>query len=83
MVQKNLSASDKCQRESWNILTYHGNYCKGVSKIYFALSRNDVETAEKAFAELVDYLSEVELDIQLYFDLCLFCKRTKQVIAGK
>ena len=64
-------------------LAYHANYCKGVVKIYFALSRDDVEAARQAFAELVDYLSEVEEDIQLYFDLCLFVQRTRQIIAGK
>ena len=82
-VQKNLASPDKCHRESWKILTYHANYCKGVAKIYFALSRDDVEAARQAFAELVDYLSEVEEDIQLYFDLCLFVQRTRQIIAGK
>ncbi len=83
ILNKNLASCDKCHKESWRILTYHGEYCKGLSKIYFALSRNDVESANKAFAELVDYLSEIELDIQLYFDLCLFHQRTKQLIEGR
>ena len=38
---------------------------------------------KKALEGLVDYLSEVELEIDLYFDLFLFVRRTKQVIAGK
>ena len=82
-LEKNLSSVDKCHKESWRILTYHANYCKGLSKIYFALSRNDTESAKKALEGLVDYLSEVELEIDLYFDLFLFVRRTKQVIAGK
>lgn len=82
ILNKNLASCDECHKESWRILTYHGNYCKGLSKIYFALSRNDVESAKKTFGELVDYLSEVELDIQLYFDLCLFVQRTRQIIEG-
>ena len=83
IVEKNLAAADKCHKESWRILTYHGNYCKGLSKIHFALSRNDTESANKSFKELIEYLSEVELEIDLYFDLCLFVQRTNQVIAGK
>lgn len=82
VLEKNLNSSDKCHKESWRILTYHGEYCKGLSKIYFALSRNDTDSAKKHFDELVDYLSEVELDIQLYFDLCLFYQRTSQLIDG-
>lgn len=83
VVEKNLVSPDKCHKESWRILTYHGEYCKGLSKIYFALSRNDTDSAKQVFGELVDYLSEVELDIQLYFDLCLFHQRTSQLIEGK
>ena len=64
-------------------LTYHGEYCKGISKIYYALSRNDTETATKELDELIDYLSEVENEIHLYFDLYLFVRRTRQLIAGK
>lgn len=82
-VEKNLTLENSCHKESWRILTYHGEYCKGLSKIYFALSRNDTSSAEKAFEELMEYLSSVELEIHGYFDLCLFYQRTKQLIAGK
>ena len=82
-VKKNLDTSDKCHRESWKILAYHGEYCKGISKIYFALSRNDTETATAELDKLIDYLSEIEGEIHLYFDLYLFVRRTRQLIAGK
>ena len=82
-VERNLYLADKCHKESWRILTYHGEYCKGISRIYYALSRNDTALATKYCEELIDYLSEVELEIDLYFDLCLFAQRTKQLIAGK
>lgn len=82
VIAENMTLEDKCHRESWRILTYHGVYCKGLADIYFALSRNDTEKANKAFDELTDRLSEAELDIALYFDLYLFVQRTKQIIAG-
>lgn len=82
-VERNLVLNDKCHSESWRILKYHGEYCKGVSNIYVALSRNDTDRATEALKELIDYLSKVELDIQLYFDLFLFNRRTEQIIAGK
>jgi hypothetical protein len=82
-VEKNLALADPCHKESWRILTYHGEYCKRLSKVYYALSRNDVATANAHFDEMIDYLSEVEMDIHPYFDLVLFHQRTKQIIAGK
>ncbi|MBR3806415.1 MAG: DUF4838 domain-containing protein [Clostridia bacterium] len=82
-LKKNLELKNECHKESWRILTYHGEYCKGLSKIYFALSRNDTDAATKEFEKLMDYLSEVELDIQFYFDLCLFHQRTSQLIEGR
>lgn len=83
VVQQNLALENPCHRESWRILTYHGEYCKRLSAIYFALSRNDLQTANASFAEMIDYLSEVEMDIHPYFDLVLFHQRTKQIIEGR
>jgi len=83
VIEKNLALEDKCHRESWRILTYHGEYCKGLTKIFYALSRNDIDGANKHLADMIDYLSEVEMEIHPYFDLVLFNQRTKQIIAGK
>ncbi len=83
IIEKNLNNSDKCHRESWRMLTFHGEYCKRLSRIYFALSRNDSKSAMAFLDEMMDYLSEVEPEIHPYFDLVLFKQRTKQVIAGK
>ena len=83
IIKNNTTLSDKCHAESWNILTYHGEYCKRLSAIYVALSLNDTESANKHFADIIDYLSKVEEFIHPYFDLVLFHQRTKQIIAGK
>ena len=82
VINKNLSLEDKCHKESWRMLTYHGEYCKGLSRIYFALSRNDQKLAHKYCDELIDYLSEIEMEIHPYFDLCLFNQRIRQIING-
>ena len=82
MIERNLSLADDCQRESWKILTYHREYCKWISKIYFALSRNKIEKANTYLNELMDYLSQIEPEIHPYFDLVIFKKRMEQVIAG-
>jgi len=82
-VEKNLNVEDKCHRESWKILTYHGEYCKRLSEIYVALSRNDRDGAKKLLDEMIDYLSLVEPEIHPYFDLVLFVQRTRQIIEGK
>lgn len=83
IIEKNLGSSDKCHAESWRILTYHGEYCKRLSAIYVALSKDDATTAVKLLDEMMDYLSEIEPEIELYFDLVLFKQRTSQLIAGK
>jgi hypothetical protein len=83
IIEKNLGSSDKCHAESWRILTYHGEYCKRLSAIYVALSKDDATTAGKLLDEMMDYLSEIEPEIELYFDLVLFKQRTSQLIAGK
>ena len=82
-VERNLNIGNECHRESWRILHYHGNYCKGISAVYFALSRNDIDGAKAAYDRLHDYLSEIEDEIKDYFDLCLFNHRTTQIIKGK
>ena len=82
IVERNLTLSDKCHRESWRVLKYHGEYCKGISRVYFALSRDDQEGALKIYEEFQDYLSEIEMEIHPYFDLCLFNQRTRQIIEG-
>ena len=83
IIKKQSSLENSCHKESWRILEYHSKYCKGLADVYFALSRNDIESAKLKYTELQDYLSEVELEIHDYFDLCLFDQRTRQVISGK
>ena len=79
-VQKNLSCTDKCHAESWRLLTYHGEYCKHLAKIYFAMSRNDQDAILAAVDAAMDYLTDVEREIHPYFDLCLFYSRIKNML---
>ncbi|MBQ8310450.1 MAG: DUF4838 domain-containing protein [Clostridia bacterium] len=82
-VEKNRNAADKCHRESWKILTYHGEYCKRLSAIYVSLSKNDIDGAKALFDGMIDYLSVIEPEIHPYFDLVLFAQRTRQIIEEK
>ena len=79
-IKKNLSCDDKCHRESWRLLTYHIEYCKGLSKIYFAFSRDDRDLATEYCDELMGYLEGVEMEIHPYFDLFLCNQRLRQMI---
>ena len=83
LIEKYINNSDKCHKESWRILKYHGIYCKGISDVYYALSRAELNGALDIFEKLVDKLSEIEMEIHPYFDLCLLHRRTMQVIEGK
>ena len=82
-INKNATLENKCHSESWRILYYHGEYCKGLAKVYFALSRNDKELATQYCDELIDYLSEIEMKIHKHFDLYLFDQRIRQIIDEK
>lgn len=82
-VERNRNADDKCHRESWSILSYHGEYCKRLSALYVALSKKDIDGAKAILGDMIDYLSRVEPAIHPYFDLVLFEQRTKQIIEGK
>lgn len=84
IIDKNLdTVTNPCHRESWELLRYYGEYCKWVSRIYFALSRNDTEGARRQLDGAMDYLSEVEPRIAPYFDNFLFRRRTAQIIKGQ
>ena len=83
MIERNLSIANDCQRESWKILAFHREYCKWLSKIYFALSRNSVEQANAYLDKLMDHLSQIESEIHPYFDLVIFKMKMEQMIAGK
>ena len=82
-VKRNLTLKNECHRLSWKMLEYHGEYCKGVSEIYYLLSRNDTDGATRSLDKFIDYLSEIEMEIHRFFDLVLFIQRTKQIINGK
>ena len=82
-IKKNLSLDDDCHKLSWKLLEYHGEYCKGVSEIYYLLSRNDIDGAKNSLERFIDYLSEIEPEIHRFFDLVLFIQRTTQIINGK
>lgn len=82
-ITRNLALENETQRLSWKILEYHIEYCKGVSEIYYLLSREDTEGATKSLEKFIDYLSEIEMEIHRFFDLVLFVQRTKQIIQGK
>lgn len=80
-VEKNLDTlSDKCHRESWKLLSYHGEYCKHFARILYAMSRKDEAGAREKLAEAVDYLSDAEREIHPHFDLHLFECRIKTLL---
>ena len=80
-VEKNLaSATDKCHKESWKLLSYHGEYCKHFAKILHAMSRKDEALARERLAEALDYLSDAEREIHPFFDLHLFDRRINTLL---
>lgn len=79
-VEKNLNAADSCHRASWKLLQHHGEYCKRLSGIFGSVAAGNMEQARTLFAEMIDYLSHIEDEIQPEFDLVLFNQRIGQFL---
>lgn len=82
-VMENKNLENACHRESWKILFYHGEYCKRLADVYIALANGDDEKTNMLFADMIDYLSKTEDEIQPYFDMVLFNQRIRQIIDRK
>jgi hypothetical protein len=79
-VKKNLSITDKCQAYSWKLLYYHTEYCKRFADVLISVAENDTETAMKKYEKMLEYLSPIEEEISLEFDMHIFARKMKQII---
>lgn len=80
IIEENLKLENPCHKESWKILWYHAEYCKRLADIFMTLAKGEDDRAKEIFADMIDYLSNVEDEIQSCFDLVLFNQRVKQII---
>jgi len=80
VILKNMDSSFGCHRESYKILYYHAEYCKRLSDVMVALAKGDVDGANELFDDMIDYLSEIEDEIQPYFDLYLIHRRFRRML---
>ena len=78
--RKNLSITDKCQAYSWKLLYYHTEYCKCFADVLISVAENDTETAMKKYEKMLEYLSPIEEEISLEFDMHIFARKMKQII---
>jgi hypothetical protein len=81
-VKRNLDLPDTCRAQSWRVLEFHGEYCKRLAEIYFALSRKDKDGAMTLLKRTVTFLTETEDRMNPYFDVFLFYRRMKTFISG-
>lgn len=79
-VKKNLSITDKCQAFSWKLLYYHTEYCKRFADVLISVAENDTESAMKKYESMLEYLSPIEEEISLEFDMHIFARKMKQII---
>ncbi len=80
IVLRNLTASDPCHRKSWKLLAYHTDYVKRYADILISLANEDVDKANLQYAEMLDFLSHMEAEYSLDFDLHLFARKMKSMI---
>lgn len=75
VVEANLSAENKCHRKSWELLHYHGTFCKKFAELYYQMSVLDVEKSDEVYDDMMNWLSENEDAFAQHFDLCIFARR--------
>lgn len=80
VIEANINSANLCHATSWKVLHYHAIYCKRFAQILISLANGDKENALKLFADMIDYLSHIEEEIQPQFDLVLFNQRIKKLI---
>ena len=79
-VSRNLELSDPCHRKSWRLMQYHTEYVKRYADILIALAKSDEEGAYKLYEDMLDFLSHMEAEYSLDFDLHLFARKMKSMI---
>ena len=79
-VEKNLAAEQGSRRRSWELLIFHGEYCKKLAELYITASEVSQDAAHDKLDAMMDWLSHKELDYELEFDMVLFRQRMHQVL---
>jgi hypothetical protein len=80
VVSNNLNLDNACRKKSWELLSYHGTYCKKLAAFYLAVSERDKEKTDAAYNDLIDWLSKAEEVIGQFFDFYLFKARKLDVV---
>lgn len=80
LCKSRRSAKDPCHAKSWALLDVHTEYVTRLSEILLAASRGDRDKAERLFAEMLDWLSQIEDEIAPQFDLVLFKQKIGDLI---
>ena len=75
MIEKNLNSENACHRKSWRLLQYHTEYAKIFADILISLANENKEEAEKKRDKMLEFLSEMEEEYSLEFDLHLFARK--------
>ncbi len=63
---------NKALSRAYKLLSYHGEYCERLSKVYGHAAAGNLENLEKEYYNMVDWLSDLEMQYQYEFDLRLF-----------
>ena len=79
-VEKNCLTDEPCRKKSWEILRFHGDYCKKLADLYVTMAERGAQDAEKKLEDMVDWLSRLEDEFAPQFDLFLFQRRMRQYL---
>jgi len=83
IIEKNADDENICHKKSWELISYHGTYCKKLADFYLAISELNKEKRDAAYSDLIDWLSETEDVIGQFFDFYIFKNRRLDVFMGQ
>ena len=79
-VEKNCLTDEPCRRKSWEVLRFHGDYCKKLADLYVTMAESGTQAAGEKLESMVDWLSHMEDEFAPQFDLFLFQRRMRQYL---
>lgn len=79
VLERNSCLENKCHKKSWELLLYHGEYCKKYADLYYYMSALDIGKSDEAYDELMNWFSHNEDKFAQFFDFYVFTRRLNSV----
>lgn len=80
VIERNLAIQEQARAACWQYLKWHASLAEKLAKVIGLGARGRCDEMRVEAQNLIDYVSEIELNVQPVFDLCLFVQWLKQKV---